>query len=451
MKPETSQWLPSLTWMQDMGHRMSRRHHYKSLPAFKDKASKVHGDKYDYSLIEFPIKAHDTISIICGTHGLYTQKAYSHIAGNGCNKCKKTSSNKMSFDDFVHSCIQKFSNKFSEYKTTDNFSLSHSIISFACPIHGRQEMKALLHRNSVKGCPACYSEHRSDRQLIGHHKYLEKANKIHANKYEYPFIETEFKNSASEIIVRCKIHGDFKTNARQHLRASNCPICANLSRASATRKQVKDIITEASKIHNNFYDYSLVTQVKNNKHKIQIICPIHGIFSQSVNNHLRGQNCPKCALEKNNPVSSQEIILRDWLSLSLSIKCYHSYRPDFLSGQELDLFLPDYNLAIEINGAYWHSLKDENYHINKLNRCEANGIRLLQLYDTEINTNLDWVKSIILKVVCKNQLYIPIGILDRRLYSILDCVNYELIDPEQEPIDKYLVWNSGYINNKGEF
>lgn len=96
-------------------------------------------------------------------------------------------------------------------------------------------------------------------------------------------------------------------------------------------------------------------------------------------------------------------------------------------------------------------IKGENYHINKLNRCEANGIRLLQFYDTEINTNLDWVKSIILKVVCKNQLYIPIGILDRRLYSILDCVNYELIDPEQEPIDKYLVWNSGYINNKGEF
>ena len=213
---------------------------------------------------------------------------------------------------------------------------------------------------------------------------------------------------------------------------------------------------KANKIHADKYDYSLVTaQVKTNKHKIQIICPRyhHGIFSQSVNNHLRGQGCPKCALERNNPVSSQEIILRDWLALLL-VKCYHSYRPDFLQGQELDLFLPDYNLAIEVNGAYWHSLKDEHYHINKLNRCESNGIRLLQFYDLEINFNLDWVKSIILSHhyigVNNDQRHMPIGILDRRLYSTLDCINYELLDPTQDSIDKYLVWNSGYINNKGE-
>lgn len=112
------------------------------------------------------------------------------------------------------------------------------------------------------------------------------------------------------------------------------------------------------------------------------------------------------------------------------------------------MFLPDYKLAIEINGVYWHSLKDKQYHINKLNRCESNGIRLLQFYDVEINSNLDWVKSIILNVVSNNN-HVPTGILDRRIYSILDCVNYEILKPEQDAINKYLIWNSGYINNKG--
>ena len=436
-------------------------HHYATLSAFTDKANKTHADKYDYDRIEFPIRAIDIITIVCKVHGAYTQRAYGHIGGSGCNECSKANAHKrhpskMTFDDFVLSCTQKF-NKFCNYKTPDvnEFSLKCSLVSFECPIHGYQQTKASAHRNSSLGCPDCYAEYRSDRQTIGHQAYLEKAIKAHGDKFEYPFIEAEFKNSASIITARCKIHGDFKTNARAHLRVSYCPKCAYIASAQSNRKQVKDIITQANKIHNNFYDYSLVTaQVKTNKHKIQIICPYHGIFSQSVNGHLRGSGCPKCALERNNPVSSQEIILRDWL-VSLLVKCYHSYRPDFLQGQELDLFLPDYNLAIEVNGVYWHSLKDEHYHINKLNRCESNGIRLLQFYDLEINFNLDWVKSIILHYIGVNndQRHVPIGILDRRLYSTLDCINYELLDPTQDSIDKfdkYRVWNSGYINNKGE-
>jgi len=42
------------------------------------------------------------------------------------------------------------------------------------------------------------------------------------------------------------------------------------------------------KIHNNKYDYSLFKNFKNNKDKIKIICPIHGVFEQSISNHSRG-------------------------------------------------------------------------------------------------------------------------------------------------------------------
>ena len=55
----------------------------------------------------------------------------------------------------------------------------------------------------------------------------------------------------------------------------------------------EDFIEKSKLIHNNKYDYSLV-EYKNNKTKVKIICPSHGIFEQIACNHLNGKNCFKC-------------------------------------------------------------------------------------------------------------------------------------------------------------
>lgn len=71
---------------------------------------------------------------------------------------------------------------------------------------------------------------------------------------------------------------------------------------------------------------------------------------------------------------------------------------------ELDLYLPDFNLAIEINGIYWHSEsagKDRKYHKMKYDMCRSKGIRLLQIYDTEIASNFHMIKDKILTVLGK--------------------------------------------------
>jgi predicted GIY-YIG superfamily endonuclease len=54
-------------------------------------------------------------------------------------------------------------------------------------------------------------------------------------------------------------------------------------------------IEKALLIHGNTYDYSEVVYV-NNHTKVKILCRIHGIFLQTPNNHLSGQNCPDCGL-----------------------------------------------------------------------------------------------------------------------------------------------------------
>ena len=52
-------------------------------------------------------------------------------------------------------------------------------------------------------------------------------------------------------------------------------------------------IDKANKIHKYKYDYSNVKYV-DSKTKVCIICPEHGEFWQTPNNHLNGKGCPNC-------------------------------------------------------------------------------------------------------------------------------------------------------------
>ena len=63
--------------------------------------------------------------------------------------------------------------------------------------------------------------------------------------------------------------------------------------------------------------------------------------------------------------------------------------------KELDIVIPSHNLAIEINGAYWHSEKfgkDKYYHLGKTEACEEAGYRLIHIFDDEWLTKEDQIK-----------------------------------------------------------
>ena len=63
-------------------------------------------------------------------------------------------------------------------------------------------------------------------------------------------------------------------------------------------------IEKAKRIHGNKYDYSLVDYIKAIE-KVNIICPVHGIFQQTPNVHLSKSGCPKCFSDK------QKILFND--------------------------------------------------------------------------------------------------------------------------------------------
>lgn len=89
----------------------------------------------------------------------------------------------------------------------------------------------------------------------------------------------------------------------------------------------------------------------------------------------------------------------------------HGFNPkeadrSILTPYELDIYLPDNNLAIEINGLYWHSFVDpttdqKNKHLWKTTECEKQNIQLLHITDYEWKYNKEIIQSIILSKLGK--------------------------------------------------
>lgn len=77
---------------------------------------------------------------------------------------------------------------------------------------------------------------------------------------------------------------------------------------------------------------------------------------------------------------------------------------------ELDIYIPAHNLAIEINGLHWHSeyYLNDDYHINKTNKCTEKNIQLLHFFEDELLEKYDVIESLI-----KNKL----GITDRKIFA----------------------------------
>jgi hypothetical protein len=74
---------------------------------FIDKALKVHGSKYDYSLVNY-VKSNIKIEIVCSDHGAFYQKPYSHLNGRGCKSCSTVgpSNGEIELSCFVSSLVE---------------------------------------------------------------------------------------------------------------------------------------------------------------------------------------------------------------------------------------------------------------------------------------------------------------------------------------------------------
>ncbi len=126
--------------------------------------------------------------------------------------------------------------------------------------------------------------------------FIYRAGKIHGNKFDYSM--SQYTDSYTKIKITCRTHGVFEQSSGDHLGGKGCWKCGRESAGLKKRKSQETFIQEANCIHNNLYNYS-VTNYVNENIKIDILCNIHGIFSQNPGDHLTGHGCKKCAIERN--------------------------------------------------------------------------------------------------------------------------------------------------------
>ena len=255
--------------------------------SFIEKATAVHGGEYDYSLVDY-VNARIKITILCPKHGPFEQKPASHLSGQGCPSC--SGNKKLDTKSFIHNATLTHGFKY-EYSLV-NYVNTRTKITIICPVHGPFEQSPSSHLLG-NGCPSCGGNKKLDTK-----SFIEKATAVHGFKYSYD--KVIYKHAHAKIKILCPTHGPFEQSANSHLQGNGCHGCAVESKADTRRATNGQFIEKAREAHGEEYDYSLVDYV-NAHSKISVICPTHGPFEQTPNNHLQGKGCPSCANSGFNP------------------------------------------------------------------------------------------------------------------------------------------------------
>jgi len=123
----------------------------------------------------------------------------------------------MSKDEIIEICNKRHNNKY-DYSLIEFKNLSDKV-QIICPIHKIFEQRLTTHKTS--GCPKCSSI------KLTNEIFIEKANKIHNNKYDYSLVN--YKNAKTKVKIICNEddHGIFELISDSHLRKKRgCPKCS---------------------------------------------------------------------------------------------------------------------------------------------------------------------------------------------------------------------------------
>lgn len=342
------------------------------------------------------------------------------------------------------------------------------------------------HRGSIRfndfsrghGCPIC----------SGNKLYTIEEVKDIFNKAGYNLITSTYNNSHQKLEYICPNGHRGSIAFYSFVYGRRCPVCASESRAQKRRRPIeevravfaKDNYTLISKEYKNNKQkleyicpnghsgsiclsdfltgyrcavcagnakhsfpevkaaflsdgYELISiEYTNNKQKLDYVCPKGHKWNIAFNDFQQGKRCPICV----RSVSKKEIELQDFVE-GLGLKIIRNSRK-IIAPKELDIFIPSKNLAIEYCGLYWHSElmggKERKYHRNKLDLCRERNIRLITIFEDEYINYPEVVKSRI-----KNAL----GIIENKIYA-RKCVVKEISSKEGRLfLGKYHLQGSG--------
>lgn len=251
---------------------------------FVAEAKKRHGDKFNYDKTE-PKGACSKVIVNCPVHGDYEVTANGHLLYD-CYECSPRK--KKGLKTFLERAREKHGGKYDyslvDYKRTDEK------VKIICEKHGIFEQKPSSHLEY--GCAKCGH----DKKLNSTETFIDKAVKLHGNRYDYSLVN--YTGVRDYVKIICKFHGEFEQEARVHLMGCHCQKCANEMISDSKKHTLSSFIERSKQHHGERYDYSLV-EYKHSCSPVKIICSIHGTFKQNPKEHMDGNGCTKCAREKN--------------------------------------------------------------------------------------------------------------------------------------------------------
>lgn len=174
---------------------------------FVAKAKAIHGDKYDYSKVDYA-NNHTKVCIICHEHGLFWQTPKEHLKGSGCIQCGRERmrfKQTLSQEEFIQKAMSVHGDKY-DYSKVEYVNAT-TPVSIICPRHGVFKQKAYGHIWGY-GCPHCANE--SKRKLV----YGVGIKDITCSKPKYYSLW-------SAVLRRCYWEASFKKNPTYR----GCSVC----------------------------------------------------------------------------------------------------------------------------------------------------------------------------------------------------------------------------------
>lgn len=193
------------------------------------KAKDVHGDKYDYSKVDYVNnKVH--VEIICPKHGSFLQSPNSHLRGAGCPVCAGTmTSDTCAFIEkarAVHGCAYDYSRV--SYKN------SKTPVEIVCPVHG-SFMQTPSEHLSGRGCLFCGYDRTRCARRSNRDEFIARAKAAHGDKYDYS--KVDYVNASTKVEIICPKHGSFRQTPAHHLSNHGCPGCSRETAAKTMRER----------------------------------------------------------------------------------------------------------------------------------------------------------------------------------------------------------------------
>lgn len=228
--------------------------------------------------------------------------------------------------------------------------------------------------------------------------FTKKIKSIYNNKYTV----INFDNMKKPVTLKCECGHTFTVATGSEIflkgRFRGCPICNPSKRGK--HQMIDNYLQSIFDRCDDSTEYEWREEYKGNN-KIK-----HRIFHKKCNKEyyvrpadfLHGYRCPHCAKMRSRSENDMFLDI-----LKISPHAIQSERTQ-INPYELDIFIPNLNLAIEYNGLHWHSekIKGRNYHVEKMQRCSIKGIHLVQIFEDEWKNNKDAVLSYISQLASIN-------------------------------------------------